>query len=609
MHRPLATVAACLVASGPLHAQQPRAGAIEVLQTRIFDVGGLKVEAEMCRFSVPENRNDPDSNMLDLVFGRFKSTSPNPAAPLVYLAGGPGSSATSMADSTEALAAWRPVLEICDLILFDQRGTGRSKPSLRFSPEGVSPADLFGSEETARALAVEASRQAAAHFREQGVDITGYTTEQSADDLDALRRALGVEKISLFGFSYGTHLGLATIRRHGEHLENVILVGTEGPHQTHKFPSNADTQLRKLALLVASDPRVGPYVPDFVGLLERVLEKLDKEPMVVAVQDRSGQRVEVAVGKFGLQMILRFDIGDRSDLVVFPKLLYAIDQGDASVLRWFVQKRLGTFSSLNAMSLVMDGASGAPPGRWERIHAEAASGLLGNAMNFPYPDINEIWGTPDLGDDFRSPIVSDVRTLFLSGTLDWNTPPYQAEMVRFGFTNGTHIIVEGAGHEQVIPQPEVGRAIVAFLRGEDVSGVHVALPPLRFVPIEGFDPALSHPSASLAAHLVSVYESRGLDAALTVYREIRPALETSAEQEINALGYQLLGRGRVSDAITILSMNVEDYPTSWNAYDSLAEAYKEAGDRRRSIELYEKSLDLNPDNTNGIRMLESLGAR
>ena len=81
------------------------------------------------------------------------------------------------------------------------------------------------------------------------------------------------------------------------------------------------------------------------------------------------------------------------------------------------------------------------------------------------------------------------------------------------------------------------------------------------------------------------------------------------EVDINLLGYELLRRGRVDDAIVVFKMNVQDHPESWNVYDSLAEAYKEAGDRTRSIELYEKSLELNSENSNAVRMLEELGAR
>jgi hypothetical protein len=100
----------------------------------------------------------------------------------------------------------------------------------------------------------------------------------------------------------------------------------------------------------------------------------------------------------------------------------------------------------------------------------------------------------DLGDTFRSPIVSPVRTLFLSGTLDWNTPPFQAEEVRWGFPNSSHIIVRNAGHEQVLPHPDVLGAIARFLSGADVDDVTAGWPPLRFVPIEGYDPARTHPS-------------------------------------------------------------------------------------------------------------------
>ncbi len=595
--------------AGPASGQAPKAGDLEILATKSFDVGGLEVRGELCRLFVPENRSDPGSRLIELAFGRLHSPAEKPRAPLVYLAGGPGGSATGIARDSAQLAEWRPVIEVCDLILLDQRGTGRSKPPMTWTPEGSGPSDLFTSESAALALALEWSRQAAAHFREQGVDLTGYTTVESADDIDDLRRALGLDKVSLFGFSYGTHLGLATIRRHGGHIECAILAGTEGPDQTFKLPANADTQLRKLAILVARDPVVGPYVPDLVELLERVLARLEAEPLVVTVKDRDSRDVRVPVGKFGLQLILRFDIGDRTDLVVFPRLLYTVERGDPSVLQWFVQKRFSQFGQISAMSMVMDGASGAPPGRWELIRAQARTCLLGNTMNFPYPEVNEPWGTPDLGDEFRTPVVSDVRTLFLSGSLDWNTPPYQAEMARFGFTDAAHIIVDGAGHEQVVTQPEVGRAIVAFLRGEKVSGAFVEAPALRFVPVEGWDPEVTHPSASLGRQLIATMEARGLEAALREHAAIRAGSGADTELAINELGYALLAAGRVPDAIAVFTLNADDHPDSANAWDSLAEAHKAAGDRERAIALYRKSLELNPDNANAKRMLEELGAR
>jgi hypothetical protein len=59
---------------------------------------------------------------------------------------------------------------------------------------------------------------------------------------------------------------------------------------------------------------------------------------------------------------------------------------------------------------------------------------------------------------------------------------------------GTHLIVGGAGHEQTLTHPDIRDAIVRFLRGEDVSDVKAAWPPLSFVPLEGYDPRNTHPA-------------------------------------------------------------------------------------------------------------------
>lgn len=457
---------------------------------------GEHIKAEMCRLAVPENRSKTDSRVIELSFVRLIARAGQAGAPLIFLHGGPGGSASQQAASPAVLTLWSAFLDNRDVILLDQRGCGTSTPKLQFSPD-ASPAALFGDRETALRNITSAVSSAVEHFRGRGVDLEGYTTTESADDLNDLRKALGVEKINLLGFSYGTHLAQATIRRHGKHLENVVLCGTEGLDMTHKFPLDMDTQFKKLSLMAVQDPEVARYVPDLYELTRRVLDKLDKKPMVVEVFDgNSGNKVPVKVGKFGLQLILRFDVGDATDVIAFPRLLYSIDQGDPSLLRWFVQKRMNMLREVNLVTWVMDGASGASPYRWQRIKAESKLSIFGDVMNFPYPSISEAVGNIDLGAAFREPLVSNVRTLFLSGTLDWNTPPYQAEQVRWGFANGTHLIVDNAGHEQILPQPKIQDAVRRFINGEDVSNVTVNLPPLRFVPIQGTNPKVTHPSIS-----------------------------------------------------------------------------------------------------------------
>lgn len=80
------------------------------------------------------------------------------------------------------------------------------------------------------------------------------------------------------------------------------------------------------------------------------------------------------------------------------------------------------------------------------------------------------------------------------------------------------------------------------------------------------------------------------------------------EGDINRLGYQLLGSGRVKDAIEIFKLNVETYPKSSNVYDSLGEAYAADGQKELAISNYKQSLEVDPKNENAAQQLKQLQA-
>lgn len=79
-----------------------------------------------------------------------------------------------------------------------------------------------------------------------------------------------------------------------------------------------------------------------------------------------------------------------------------------------------------------------------------------------------------------------------------------------------------------------------------------------------------------------------------------------SENRLNDLGYDLLGRGKIEEAISVLKFNTELYPDSWNAFDSLGEAYAKTGNKKLAIESYEKSLQLNPASKSGTDALKQL---
>ena len=117
---------------------------------------------------------------------------------------------------------------------------------------------------------------------------------------------------------------------------------------------------------------------------------------------------------------------------------------------------------------------------------------------------------------------------------------------------------------------------------------------------------------SIAETLAATIASSGVDQAVVQYHDLKSAgLATYNfdEDELNALGYQLVKANKFKDAIRIFQLNVEAYPQSANTYDSLAEAYMDDGNKAQAIANYQRSLQLNPKNHNGAQMLQKLNAR
>jgi pimeloyl-ACP methyl ester carboxylesterase len=166
---------------------------------------------------VPENRADPASQLISLAVAILYSET-NTDQALVYLEGGPGGS--PLADPS--LWFESPLRQDYDIILFDQRGTGYSQPTLD-CPE----VDEMDDEVSAMEACFE-------RLAGEGVDLTAYTSAESAADIEAIRQALGYDELNLYGISYGTRLALTMMRDYPASLRSVILDGV--------YPPNVDSR-------------------------------------------------------------------------------------------------------------------------------------------------------------------------------------------------------------------------------------------------------------------------------------------------------------------------------------------------------------------------------
>ena len=435
--------------------------AAQTLEPVDFELeNGSTVMAERGEVLVPENRSDPESRTIPVRFLRFKSRSEEPAAPIVYLAGGPGGAGTAAARG-ERWAMFDRLRDVADVIILDQRGTGLSDEVPRCNSSVAFPADSATTRERYVRLHRAAAVECAGYWEREGVDLRGYTTQESAADVDAVREALGVERVSLLGISYGTHLALATLKRYPDRVDRLVLASVEGLDQTVKRPALTDAYFARLQAAIDADPASAARYPDVRGLISGVLGRAEADPPRVTVRRRDGTSFERTLGPFEIQLISGYMISDPGRASSLLEAYSDAAEGRFGFFSFFADSTI----SFDGMALAMDLASGVSPDRLAAVESEAKTALLGDALNFPMPHLEGVVLGLDLGEGFRAPVTSDRPALFLSGTLDGRTYPEAHAEVAAGFSNGGVVTIENAGHNLFFDHPWVVELIADFLGG------------------------------------------------------------------------------------------------------------------------------------------------
>ncbi len=472
--RILTSLSSVLLTAHVVRAQVAPPLHLEPYTFRTFD--GKTLPAELGKLTVAENRLDPKSRRITLAFVRLKSTAPTPGSPIVWLAGGPGVPGIVMARVPVYYALFEKLRAVADVILLDQRGIGLSEPLLECT-DPHPPRDLFRSAERWRYAADKLVRTCDRNLRAKGIDVKAYTVAASADDVDDLRRALQVPKVSLIGHSYGTHLAQEMIRRHGSNVDRVVFANVEGDDQLITLPHLWDGLLQKLSYFAERDSTLPRESTHLLEMANRVVARLDAHPVALVVRNQAGDTATITVGGFGVQWLFRNYAADGRTYAKYAAFLTALDRGKYDTLATELAPYVFAFGR-SQMATVTDCSIG-----WTRERFATAE----RDANAFYNIVNNQWRTnvcASLGyagrDVNRPLLVSAVPALFLSGTLDANTPAFQAEQVRWGFPDSSHLVIENAGHE-TLPSSEVQDVVLDFFRGHDVSARHVTFPPPRFI--------------------------------------------------------------------------------------------------------------------------------
>ena len=437
------------------------------------------VQAGLGRLKVRENRGSDSPRQIELAFVRIPTTSNRPGPPIVWLSGGPGASGTADLD-TPALQLFLELRRLSDVIVLDQRGTGFSVPRLDCPGSIRFPFEVAIERGSAIESLESAARACAQRWRAEGVDLSSFNVRESAEDIEDLRVALGAAKLRLLAGSWGTHLALAAIRAHGNGLERAALLGVVGPDHLYGSPADVEARLVEISRLARRDAAVTKQFPDLLEAVHGALERLRREPRTVELATRDGGSVRIAVGAFELAWYTRSLLSSQETISHLPALLAALKAGDfrevaAGAARW----RFAPAPPASVFTARC--ASGASPARLARIDREAKAAVLGETTSYAEERVCRAFGVSPLPESFRASVASELPVLFVSGTLDGDTPEENAIEVSRGFPNAELLRIEGAPHALLGFENLATRgAIVRFFERRHLRTPRVALSPIVF---------------------------------------------------------------------------------------------------------------------------------
>jgi pimeloyl-ACP methyl ester carboxylesterase len=433
---------------------------------------GATVQVEAGELEVPESRRRPTKRRVTIPYYRLRSESSRPASPIFLLAGGPGSSWLDQFENDENFREVTFYRTVADVILFDQRGGGHSRPSLTCPQTARLPADQPLDPAALRASLRTLLTACRDHWQSEGVDLAAYNTVENAADVNDLRLALGYKKVTLVGGSYGSHLALQIMRQYPESVDRVVLYGVEGLDHTWDDPGGMRSTLERIAAATEQSPAFSGHIPEggLLKALERVLARLEASPQTVTVtQDSESRRVVIDANL--VRRIVRHGAGRRSRPNAWPEMILAMDRGDFSIA---AQRKLDNevIHLADPMHYSMDCSSGISERRRQRYRDDPARSLLGD-INFEYEALCDLWPTENLGESFRADVVSTIPALIVHGTWDMSTPIENAREVAAALRKGQLVEVVGGSHGALYNLyerwPPIYPLMREFLAGKDVD--------------------------------------------------------------------------------------------------------------------------------------------
>ncbi|WP_164473483.1 alpha/beta fold hydrolase [Deinococcus psychrotolerans] len=369
--------------------------------------------------------------------------------PLFYLEGGPGGSSS---DSVPALGA---AFKNRDVVGIDQRGVGRSRPTLNCPQlDALSKRDDLKSAQVSP-LSLAGAVSCGQKLRADGVALENFNTAQAALDIDWVRRALGYDQINVYGLSYGTRLAQELLRRAPGHLRAVILDSVIPPtlDLIAQTPLAVQTAFERVLNACALDADCNTKYPNLEATYRAALKQLDAKPLMIKM--KGGGELE----SFALQGLILSSMYFPQGLSEIPSLIVAAKNGDAGTIKASLAVKLAEDRAKNGSltrgafysNVCRDEVAYSSPAQL-RAGLNAApefAKALSLAPGLASPDLFTIcqkWKLTVPAALENEAVTSNVPILLLAGEFDPVTPPEWLPAASAKFTRSYSVVISGAAH-------------------------------------------------------------------------------------------------------------------------------------------------------------------
>ncbi|MET0355139.1 MAG: alpha/beta hydrolase [Cellvibrio sp.] len=418
-------------------------------------------------FEVKENPLDTNAKKIGLNILRIPAVNPVPEKdPLFIIAGGPGQSAVVVAESIHR--AFGEIRKNRDIIFVDQRGTGKSHP-LDCDVEPEIAKQL--SEQEQEKLLQDSVKKCIEKHKDHAAF---YTTNYAVNDLDEVRKALGYEKINLWGGSYGSRVVLEYMRRYPAHLRAGVLDGAAPVSIALPWFMEVDglAGLQAINKQCAETPACVSHYGDIVAKAQKLSNQLLQNPQSIKISHpRTQEKVTVNLTAQDFSGVVRLALYNRDVSSLLPQVIGDADAGDYEL-----------FASLSYLAKAKSDMAGISYGMhytvacnedyplYKSKNALDSNVFLNSQMVQQYSKICAQWPIAQLPADYWEEVKSEVPTLILSGAMDPVTPPRWGEVVANNLPNAVHVVAPG-GHHIITGDGCISQLIAAFIIKGDAKSL------------------------------------------------------------------------------------------------------------------------------------------